>query len=94
MMRICITRHLSNIWSSIHKRVKQQWGWKKALLIKRPCVLLLPLATPVAVGVKVYLIYFLFRREFEVAFALFVKKSVFLLQISWILKLGLEGWPL
>ena len=25
MMVICITQHLSNIWSSIHEKVKQQW---------------------------------------------------------------------
>ena len=27
LMVICIKQHLSNIWSSIHKRVKQHWGW-------------------------------------------------------------------
>ena len=27
MMVICIKRHLSNIWSSIHKKVKQNWYW-------------------------------------------------------------------
>ena len=37
MMLICITQHLSNIWSSIYEKVKQHWGWveKKALLIKK-----------------------------------------------------------
>ena len=37
MMLICIKQHLSNIWSSIHEKVKQHWGWveKKALLIKK-----------------------------------------------------------
>ena len=36
MMVICIKQHLSNVWSSIHERVKQHWGWveKKVLLIK------------------------------------------------------------
>ena len=24
---ICITQHLSYIWSSIHEKVKQHWGW-------------------------------------------------------------------
>ena len=24
---ICIKQHLSNIWSSIHEKVKQHWGW-------------------------------------------------------------------
>ena len=28
MMRlICIKQHLSNIWISIHEKVKQHWGW-------------------------------------------------------------------
>ena len=40
IMVICIKQHLSNIWSSIHEKVKQHWVWieKKALLIKK-CVL-------------------------------------------------------
>ena len=37
LMVICIKQHLSNILSSIHEKVKQQWGWveKKALLITK-----------------------------------------------------------
>ena len=27
MMPICINQHLSNIWSSIHVKVKQHGGW-------------------------------------------------------------------
>ena len=27
MMLIRIKQHLSNIWSSVHKKVKQHWGW-------------------------------------------------------------------
>ena len=27
MMLLCIKQHLSNIWSSIHEKVKQHWGW-------------------------------------------------------------------
>ena len=27
MMLICIKLHLGNIWSSIHEKVKQYWGW-------------------------------------------------------------------
>ena len=43
MMVICIKQHLSNIWSSIHEKVKQHWGWveKKALLIKNKNVFFL-----------------------------------------------------
>ena len=26
-MVICIKQHVSNIWSSIHDKVKQHWGW-------------------------------------------------------------------
>ena len=37
MMVICIKEQLNNIWSSIHEKVKQHWGWveKKELLIKK-----------------------------------------------------------
>ena len=24
---ICMSQHLNNIWSSIHEKVKQHWGW-------------------------------------------------------------------
>ena len=27
MMLVCIKQYLSNIWSSIHEKVKQLWGW-------------------------------------------------------------------
>ena len=27
MMCVCIKQHLSNISNSIHKKVKQHWGW-------------------------------------------------------------------
>ena len=41
-MLICIKQHVSNIWSSIHQKVKQHWGWveKKALLTKNKLVIL------------------------------------------------------
>ena len=37
MMLICIKQHLSNIWNSIHEKVKQNWGWveKKKALYKK-----------------------------------------------------------
>ena len=36
IMLICIKQHLSNIWSSIHEKVKQHWVWiEKTLHIKR-----------------------------------------------------------
>ena len=35
MMVICIKQHLSNIWSSIHKKVKKHWDWGK----KKRCLL-------------------------------------------------------
>ena len=37
IMVICIKQNLSNIWSLIHEKAKQHWGWveKKALLIKK-----------------------------------------------------------
>ena len=44
MMLICIKENLSNIWSSIHEKNKQHWGWveKKALLIKLKHVTVIP----------------------------------------------------
>ena len=27
MIVLCIKQHLSNIWSSIHEKIKQLWGW-------------------------------------------------------------------
>ena len=27
MMPLCIKQHLGNIWSSIHEKVQQHWGW-------------------------------------------------------------------
>ena len=37
MIFICTKQLLSNIWSSIHEKLKQHWDWleKKALLIKK-----------------------------------------------------------
>ena len=29
MMLTCIKKHLSNIWGSIHEKIKQHWGWVK-----------------------------------------------------------------
>ena len=39
MMVMCIKQHLSNIWSSIHEKVKQHyWGWvEKNVAYKRAC---------------------------------------------------------
>ena len=40
MMLMGIKKHLGNVWSSIHEKVKQDWSWveKKALLIKKACI--------------------------------------------------------
>ena len=36
MMVICIKEHLSNIWSSIHDKFKQHWGWvEKSVAYKK-----------------------------------------------------------
>ena len=32
MMVICIKQHLGNIWSSIHEKIKQRWGWVEKTL--------------------------------------------------------------
>ena len=39
MIVMCIKQHLSNIWSPVHEKVKQHWGWaeKKVLLFKKTC---------------------------------------------------------
>ena len=33
-MLLCIKQNLSNIWSSIHQKVKQNWGW----VVKKRCL--------------------------------------------------------
>ena len=40
MMVICIKPHLTNIWSSIHKKsyATLRLSWKKAMLIKKACI--------------------------------------------------------
>ena len=43
MMVACIKQHLSKIWSSIHEKVQQHWGWiEKSINYKKneACVLL------------------------------------------------------
>ena len=42
MIFICTKQLLSNIWSSIHEKLKQHWDWfeKKALHIKKACIFL------------------------------------------------------
>ena len=37
IMIICIKQNLSNIWSSIHEKIKQHWGWveKNGCLLKK-----------------------------------------------------------
>ena len=44
IMVICIKQHLSNIWSSIHEKVKQHWGWveNKHCLLKKACITWVP----------------------------------------------------
>ena len=27
IMLLCIKQNLSNIWTSVHEKVKQRWGW-------------------------------------------------------------------
>ena len=40
MMLLCIKQHLSNIWSSIHEKVKQHWAWvEKSVAYKKKLVL-------------------------------------------------------
>ena len=48
IMVICIKQHLSNIWSSIHEKVKQHWDWveKKLCLIKKRVYHVPPILDP------------------------------------------------
>ena len=87
-MLLCIKQHVSIIWSSIHDNAKQMLSGKKCVGYKKKRVFRRYLQW------KRILIHFLSRREFEVVFAWIVKKSVLLVQFSWILKLWLEDWPL
>ena len=40
MLLICIKQHISNIWSSVHEKVKQHWYWgeSKRYLYKEACI--------------------------------------------------------
>ena len=39
MMLKFIKQHLSNTWSSIHEKVKQDWGWaEKGVANKKTCI--------------------------------------------------------
>ena len=43
MMLICDKQSLSNIWTSIHEKVEQHWGWvelKISVAYKKACILL------------------------------------------------------
>ena len=38
MMIIFINQRITNIWSSIHEKVKQNWGWVgKSVVYKKAC---------------------------------------------------------
>ena len=50
---------------------------KRSISYKEAHISLVPLTIPLAVGVKAYLIYFLFRREFEGFFCVNRKKISF-----------------
>ena len=42
MMVKCIKQHLSNTWSSIYEKVKQQWGWVEgSVAYKKACIVVL-----------------------------------------------------
>ena len=35
-MVVCVKQHLNYIWSSIHEKAKQHWGWfKKSVACKK-----------------------------------------------------------
>ena len=39
-MPLCNKQHLSNIWGSIHEKVKQHWGWvEKNVAYKKTCIM-------------------------------------------------------
>ena len=61
MMVLCIKQHPSNIWSSIHEKVKQHWGW---VALRKACISTLR---------KRYwlnsLIYYKIKREFDIIVA-------------------------
>ena len=38
MMVICVKQHLSNIWSSFHKKVKQHWDWVEKKRYEKACI--------------------------------------------------------
>ena len=58
MWLICIKQHLSNIWSWIHEKVKQHWGWVE----KKLCLLGSYKAKALAWPETKNLVYFLWRK--------------------------------
>ena len=51
MIAICIKQHLNNICNSIHKKVKQHWGWvEKSVAYKEKRVYVL-FVLPIQLGV-------------------------------------------
>ena len=63
MLVVCIKQHLSNIWSSIHEKVNQNWGWvEKKCCLEKACI---------STSRKTYCVDFLIcyetKREFDFA---------------------------
>ena len=62
-MVVCIKQHLSNMWSSIHEKVKQHWGWvayKRSVVYKKSVYL-----TNRKRYCLDFLIYYGTKREFD-----------------------------
>ena len=78
MMLICIKKHLSNIWSSIHQKAKHSWGWlKKSVAFKK---------TVYFVGTynEAYLIHFCFVMNLKLFLRdCFVRNLKLFLRESW-----------
>ena len=56
-MLVCIKQHLSNIWSTIHEKVKQHWGWaEKSVAYKKKRIY---------VGIFCEKLYFVFLHTFS-----------------------------
>ena len=73
MMVIYIEQYLSNIWSSIHEKIKQHWGWagKKAFLYKKAFIP--KIFNVVTLGSKTTALWIFFKVYTEVCFFCFWK---------------------
>ena len=93
MLHICVKQHLSNIWSSIHEKAKQHWGWveKKSCFWKNRVIIKIQYWNAYVFWLA------LFRQIFHLTYCIFPgvnhsrKQNIFL-NFSWFLTFQVIFW--